>query len=166
MSKLTLRRCILIYDYIWLFCTLALFQFGFWLNIFTYSLWIQTTAVIDEEELYTIKRYSSGGFDIKQASVKYVIDGKNHYSNVFMSYKDKVGDEIEIAVLKSDHSKAIRYRILPLSPAVTDMNYIFLIIILINYFFSFRARLKERKAGSVISITTEEYEKDNQNKAK
>lgn len=146
------KYCLLTFSYICLLSTLVFFQYGFMLNILFPNGWLRTNAVIEREDTYALK-YHSEGFIIKQADIKYVLDGKNYYSNVFMSYKDKVGDEIEIAVAKKDYKKVIRYKFLPLSHGTIGLNIISLIFILIYFFKDFRKKIIEKKSGNVICTT-------------
>lgn len=91
---------------------------------------------------------------INQGEVEFYIDGQIHHGLVFMSSKEKEGDTINIASLKSNPNKCIRYEWLPLSIEMKIITAIQLIIIAIDWIVRTYKRHKEYRNGSIVNISS------------
>ena len=148
-------QCIVIVAYIYVFCTIIVFQYGFYIYHLTPYLWEKTSATVVSEDIYMvsgrgIKRYET----VNQAEVEFYIDGKLHHGLVFLSSQEKYGDVIIIATLKSNPNKCIRSEWLPLSLAIKLVTFEQLFIIGIDWIIRFCKRRKEYAKGGIVNISS------------
>lgn len=149
-----LVRAIVWYAYIRLILTLIIFQYGFYVYHLTPFLWEIKDADVIETDSYSFKYKGNEYAYVRQATVEYMVNNdRKKQSLVLLSYCEKEGDRIKIAVNKKKNLTCIRYEWLPLRD---DMD-IFFIIIIIAQVYSFFIE-KKRGRNSVISIASDNYQ--------
>lgn len=143
--------------YIYLACTLILFQNGFYIYHITPFLWEKTSATVESEDKYMIEIRGNSKYEtLNQAEVSFYVDEQLHHGLVPLSYQEKCGDVINIARLKSNPNICIRSEWLPLDVSVKIINLFFLIILGVDWAIHIHKKDKELKRGSIVNVSSNE----------
>lgn len=140
--------------YIYLACTLILFQNGFYIYHLTPFLWQKASATVVSEDKYMVEIRGNSKYEtLNQAEVEFYADGQLHHSLVPLSYQEKSGDVINIAMLKSNPNTCIRSEWLPMNAGVKIVNFFFLCVLGVEWIIHIYKKYKELKRGSIVNVS-------------
>lgn len=161
-------------NYIWILfavvclsVTLIIHQADYYKYCFHKRTYIISSGEIEKVDEYLIKFRGQGGLKIRRAAVSYDVNGKKYtVSDIPMSYLEKEGSKILVAIDNNDYSHVLRCEFLPLSKSSKILNVIALFILLYNFIkliiFRKVKRNKERKALKKFNDDSVKKQKDMQ----
>lgn len=127
-------------NYIWilfavvcLMATLIVHQIDYYKYSLYKKSYIICSSEIEKVDEYLIKFRGQGGLTIRRAVVSYEVNEKKYTAwDIPMSYLEKEGSKILVAVDNNDYSNVLRCEFLPLSKSSKILNIIALLILLYN----------------------------------
>lgn len=140
-------RILLLYCFLHLLVYCVFYQMDYYIFSLSGNCWMVKEAQIIDTRLYEgTTRRTKPVVLLKRAIIEYEVNGKKYQSESFMSFDEKKGDIINIAVKKNNFSKMRRCELLKLSKGIVFMNYISIIIILILKIISIiQEKIEKRK---------------------
>lgn len=129
------KNCIwILFAIVCLTVTLIIHQMDYYKYFLYKKYYSISSGEIEKIDEYIIKFRGQGGLTIRRAVVSYDVNGiKYTVSDIPMSYLEKEGSVILIAINKNDYSNVLRCEFLPLSKGSQILDIIALLILLYNF---------------------------------
>ena len=142
---------------IWFFVH-ATFEFGFVMTKIAPKMCIRTSSQV--QNVFELKDPRTRVVVLKVGEVTYFHDGKVYAGKVPLCYLEEEGETVGIAYFELFPGVVFRDGWLPVSPGIVVVHSIFICCLVICFIELLYLRPRLEKEKHVISITSEEYDKE------